>query len=181
MVPERFLISFYVQTYSIFIGIFQRKLVSRDTLFLPEGKTNMAKEIKPIFELNQRVVNLLQTQEMIKTAGLDALVNMSLAILPFIPSQEEKVQYVELLLESIADYTSQETLSATLHKVDQFLLLAQGHVEASVAKRSSEYDDYVKNLWQKLEAVGFDFKTQCQIASETKQIFQEKLEELKAK
>ena len=35
---------------------------------------------------------------------------------------------------------------------------------------------------QKLEeAVGFDFKMQCQIASETKQIFQEKLEELKAK
>lgn len=141
----------------------------------------MAKELKPIFELNQRVVNLLQTQEMIKTAGLDALVNMTLAILPFIPSQEEKVQYMELLLESIADYTSQETLSATLHKADQFLLLAQGHVEASVAKRSSEYDDYVKNLWQKLEDVGFDFKTQRQIASETKKIFQEKLEELKAK
>ena len=107
----------------------------------------MAKEIKPIFELNQRVVNLLQTQEMIKTAGLDALVNMTLAILPFIPSQEEKVQYVELLLESMADYTSQETLSATLHKADQYLLLAQGHVEAATAKRSSEYDDYVKNLW----------------------------------
>ena len=118
---------------------------------------------------------------MIKTAGLDALVNMTLAILPFIPSQEEKVQYVELLLESMADYTSQETLSATLHKADQYLLLAQGHVEAATAKRSSEYDDYVKNLWQKLEAVGFDFKTQRQIASETKQIFQEKLEELKAK
>ena len=51
----------------------------------------MAKEIRPIFELNQRVVNLLQTQEMIKTTGLDALINMTLAILPFIPSQEEKV------------------------------------------------------------------------------------------
>lgn len=141
----------------------------------------MAKEIKPIFELNQRVVNLLQTQEMIKTTGLDALINMTLAILPFMPSQEEKVQYMELLLESMADYTSQETLNATLHKADQYLLLAQGHVEASVAKRSSEYDDHVKNLWQKLEAVGFDFKTQRQIASEIKQIFQEKLEELKAK
>ena len=141
----------------------------------------MAKELKPIFELNQRVVNLLQTQEMIKTAGLDALVNMTLAILPFIPSQEEKVQYMELLLESIADYTSQETLNATLHKADQYLLLVQGHVEAAAAKRSPEYDEHVKNLWQKLEAVGFDFKMQCQIASEIKHIFQEKLEELKAK
>ena len=99
----------------------------------------MAKEIKPIFELNQRVVNLLQTQEMIKAAGLDALVNMTLAILPFIPSQEEKVQYVELLLESMADYTSQETLSATLHKADQYLLLVQGHVE--LVKKDSVFID----------------------------------------